>query len=280
MNVQVVDYREPDASRKFTRSIRETGFAVISHHPISAELIHDSFAEWEAFFRSEGKTRYLFDPERQSGFFPFKSENAKDSKIKDLKEFYHYYPWGELPEQARVHTPRIYRMLTTLGSELLGWIEANTPSEVSRNFSMPLSRMIDGSQESLLRPIHYPPFKGDEEPGAIRAAAHEDINLITLLPAATAPGLQVKDLSGHWHDVSCDTGTIAINSGDMLKLASDGYFPSTTHRVVNPAGGDTSKPRFSMPLFLHPGKDVRLSREHTAGSYLRERLLSIGLIKK
>jgi isopenicillin N synthase-like dioxygenase len=101
--------------------------------------------------------------------------------------------------------------------------------------------------------------------------------LITLLPAATAPGLQVKDLAGNWHDVSCDTGTIVINSGDMLKLASHDYYPSTTHRVVNPHTGEARLPRYSMPLFLHPRKDARLTEELTAGEYLDQRLRAIGL---
>jgi isopenicillin N synthase-like dioxygenase len=140
--------------------------------------------------------------------------------------------------------------------------------------------MIEGSDDTLLRPIHYPPLTGGEEEGAIRAAAHEDINLITLLPAATAPGLQVKDAKGNWVNIACDPGSLAINAGDMLQMASGGYYVSTTHQVVNPNGPEAKKPRYSMPLFLHPRKDVKLSDKHTAGSYLEERLIEIGLKKK
>ncbi|CAK9253093.1 unnamed protein product [Sphagnum jensenii] len=122
---------------------------------------------------------------------------------------------------------------------------------------MALPKMVVKSPETLLRSIHYPPLTGAEEEGAVRAAAHEDINLITLLPAASAPGLQVRDLKGNWHDVSCDLGAIAINSGDMLKEASGGYFPSTTHRVMNPRGAEAKLPRYSMPLFLHACPEVR-----------------------
>ena len=113
----------------------------------------------------------------------------------------------------------------------------------------------------------------------MRAAAHEDINLITLLPAATAPGLEVLDTQGRWHSVKCDPGTIAINAGDMLQMASCGFFKSTTHRVVNPRGPEARLPRYSMPLFLHPRAEVRLSAEHTAKSYLEERLRELGLLK-
>ena len=99
---------------------------------------------------------------------------------------------------------------------------------------MPLPDMIKDSTSHLLRIIHYPPLNGTEQMGAIRGGAHEDINLITLLVAGTEPGLQVKDLDGNWHNVSCDQGSLAINSGDMLHEISGKYFPSTTHRVINP----------------------------------------------
>lgn len=279
MNVKKVIYGSPTADRDFATSLRETGFAVLANHPIATRLIHDSFDEWDHFFASDVKHRYTFNPGQQSGFFPFRTENAKNVKQKDLKEFYHYYPWGELPEGTRVHTPILYGELKKLGSELLNWIEKNTPAEVRNRFDRPLSAMVDESQETLLRAIHYPPLEGKEEKGAVRAAAHEDINIITLLPAATAPGLQVKDLAGNWHNVPCDAGTIVINSGDMLKEASGGYYPSTTHQVINPSGPEAHKSRYSMPLFLHARSEVRLSARHTAGSYLEERLREIGLKK-
>jgi isopenicillin N synthase-like dioxygenase len=137
--------------------------------------------------------------------------------------------------------------------------------------------MVDGSAQTLLRVLHYPPLGGDEEEGAVRAAAHEDINLITLLVAATAPGLQLRDARGDWHDVPADPGTIVVNAGDMLQMATDGHYRSTSHRVVNPPAREASRSRLSMPLFLHPRKEVRLSDRHTAGSYLEERLREIGL---
>ncbi len=278
MNVKTVNFQGPKAAQEFRTSLRETGFAVISNHPIPFRLVTETFEEWARFFASASKFEHKFDQQKQAGYFPFKSENAKDSKKKDLKEFFHYYPWGELPPEARTLTPVLYRELLRMGAELLRWLDSESPSEVKSRLSMPLVSMIENSGDTLLRPIHYPPMDGSEEEGAVRAAAHEDINLITLLPAATAPGLQVKDLQGLWIDVPCDPGTIVVNSGDMLKLATDGYYPSTTHRVVNPIGPEARKPRYSMPLFLHPRKDVRLSPGHTAGSYLAERLREIGLL--
>jgi isopenicillin N synthase-like dioxygenase len=121
-------------------------------------------------------------------------------------------------------------------------------------------------------------MSGSEELGAIRAAAHEDINLITVLPAANEPGLQVKNKQGEWMDVPSDFGNIIINIGDMLQEASGGYFPSTSHRVINPEGTDKTKSRISLPLFLHPNPEVVLSERHTADSYLMERLRELGVI--
>ena len=200
MNVLKVKYTSPEAAAQFTYSLRETGFAVITDHPIPAELVSQVFGDWKAFFESSEKTKYTFDPAKQAGYFPFRTEQAKDSQVKDLKEFFHLYPWNEMPAGMSGATRDLYARLNTMAAELLGWIEDNSPAEVKRGFKIPLPDMITNSQDTLLRPIHYPPLTGGEEEGAIRAAAHEDINLITLLPAATAPGLQVKDTKGNWYD--------------------------------------------------------------------------------
>lgn len=278
MKVQTVNYLAQDAGKHFVESLRSTGFAVIANHPIPAELISNVYREWSNFFSSETKHRYLFNSEKQAGYFPFKSENAKDSTKKDLKEFFHHYPWAEFPSGTNEFSPKLYQLMVNLSLELLDWIDSNLPKEIKIRFSMPLTQMVKDSPEQLLRVIHYPPLSGAEEEGAVRAAAHEDINLITLLPAATQPGLQVLDLEGRWHTVECDPGTLIINSGDMLKEASGGYFPSTTHRVMNPSGAEARNPRYSMPLFVHPRKEVMLSTLYTAGAYLKERLTQIGLI--
>lgn len=279
MQVLSVKYGSPDAPQRFAESLHDTGFAVVSNHPIPAELIRGVFQDWADFFAGTEKMKYKFDPKKQEGYFPFKTENAKDSKVKDLKEFFHLYPTTKAPEGMSPRTREMFTRLERLSIELLGWIQDNTPEHVRSKFSMPLTQMTEGSNETLLRPIHYPPLSGAEEEGAIRAAAHEDINLITLLPAATAPGLQVKDLKGNWYEVECNPGDLVINAGDMLQEASGGYYISTTHQVVNPRGPAAYQPRYSMPLFLHPRPDVRLSAAHTAGSYLDQRLREIGLLK-
>ncbi|MBI3541962.1 MAG: isopenicillin N synthase family oxygenase [Deltaproteobacteria bacterium] len=279
MNVLHVRYDDPKAPELFARSLRQTGFAVVTNHPIAPELVSSAYGEWERFFASGEKLAHRFDPARQAGYFPFRTEKAKGYAVSDLKEFYHYYPQRiRLPEMAAVHTPALYAQLSQLGAELLGWLEDYTPEHIRCAFSMPLRRMIQNSEETLLRPIHYPPLSGAEEKDAIRAAEHEDINLITLLPAATAPGLQVKDTEGRWHEVSCNPGELVINAGDMLQMVTQGYFSSTPHRVMNPTGAGAASSRYSMPLFLHPAPDVRLSKTHTARTYLRERLAEIGLL--
>lgn len=277
MNVQTVDYNSSSAPEEFTKSLKDTGFAVLSNHPIKFNLIQEVYHEWEEFFKSNSKNNYLFDEIKQDGYFPFLSENAKDSHFKDLKEFYHIYPKGRFPKELSTNTYELYNKLSKLAEILLSWIEDNIPTKISENFSIPLSKMVHKSPKNLLRIIHYPPLKGDEVPGMVRAAAHGDINLLTVLVAGTKPGLQVQDLNENWHDVSCNPGTIAVNTGDMLQMASNGFLPSTIHRVINPKGEIPNQSRLSMPLFLHPHDDVKLSERYSAIEYLNERLQKIGL---
>ena len=120
-------------------------------------------------------------------------------------------------------------------------------------------------------------YSGDEEVDAIRAAAHEDINLITLLVSPSAPGLQALDKEGVWQSVPCKKNTITVNIGDMLQECTQGYYRSTKHRVVNPSGDIKNISRYSMPLFLHPREQVRLSERYTAKQYLGERIRELGL---
>jgi isopenicillin N synthase-like dioxygenase len=277
MQVKTIDCRADDAAQQFTASLRGTGFAILKNHPIDSTLVEQVYSDWARFFGNSNKRDYLFDPDDQDGFFPFLSENAKDHAQKDLKEFFHYYPWGKCPNYLRADTDRLYNQLRSLASILLNWVEENSPKAVRKGYSMGLSDMINESPGTLMRVLNYPALQGDEQPNAIRAAAHEDINLLTCLVASTEPGLQVQDVKGNWHDVDCDPGNIAVNVGDMLEMCSGNYFPSTTHRVVNPVGSHSHKARMSIPLFLHPRADVVLSERHTAGSYLTERLQELGL---
>ncbi|UJF21056.1 isopenicillin N synthase family dioxygenase [Shewanella sp. OMA3-2] len=279
MKLETIDYRAPDSAERFVKSLHETGFGVLSNHPIKQALVETIYQEWYAFFNSEEKQAYLFKPETQDGFFPASiSETAKGHNVKDIKEYFHVYPWGRIPDTLRDNILEYYQQANHFASELLGWIEQHSPADVAEKYSIQLSEMISNSQKTLLRILHYPPMQGDEELGAIRAAAHEDINLITILPAANEPGLQVKNKQGEWVDVPSDFGSIIINIGDMLQEASGGYFPSTSHRVINPQGADKTKSRISLPLFLHPNPEVVLSERHTADSYLMERLRELGVI--
>ena len=276
IDIQSIDYNKNSSPKVFEKSLRDTGFAVISNHPISHELINNVYSDWETFFLNNDKFKYLFNKNSQDGFFPYLTENAKNSTIKDLKEFYHIYPWGKFPDTMGPSTMVLYDEIVSLASQLLGWLERECPLNVKSNFSIPLNTMIEESASNLFRIIHYPPIEDSYEVNALRAAPHEDINLITVLLAGSEPGLQAQDLNGNWHDISCDKNTIVVNSGDMLKMASNNYYPSTTHRVINP-DSNSNVSRYSMPLFLHPRDEVILNKEHTAGTYLNERLSQIGL---
>ena len=279
MNVQIVDYQSQNARNALATSLRETGFAVLENHPITPERIDQAYQDWGNFFADDSKNDWLFDPEKQDGFFPFKSENAKGASEKDLKEFYHVYSWGRVPDSLETMTRQLYGDLVSLGQELLTWLDAEMPEELQQKMTLPLAAMMENSAQSLLRILHYPPLSGDAPAEAIRAAAHEDINLITLLLAGSQPGLEAQDTSGHWHSVSCDPGMITINNGDMLSLATDGYYPSTTHRVVNPDAGENiaNTSRYSMPMFLHPRPEAPLKEGFTADMFLQQRLKEIGL---
>ena len=279
MQLVAIDYNDPNAAELFTKSLRDTGFGVLKNHPLQKSWVSSIYKNWQGFFDSEAKEKFTYNVDKQDGFFPTTvSETAKGFKVKDIKEYFHYYPWGQCPEELHEEIQNYYSNAIDLASELLSWVEKYSPADVAKHYSQPLSDMIKDSDQTLLRVLHYPPFEGNEEPDAIRAAAHEDINLLTVLPAANEPGLQVQLSNGEWLDVPCDFGTLIVNIGDMLQEASQGYFPSTTHRVINPAGVDLKKSRISLPLFLHPRPDVVLSDKHTADSYLKERLRELGVI--
>jgi isopenicillin N synthase-like dioxygenase len=278
MFVKTVDFRAGDAPAQFLASLRETGFAVLNHHPLPMSLVSDIYAEWGSFFNGTDKQNYVFDRQKQDGWFsPEVSETAKGHTQRDLKEFYHVFTWGRIPDYLRQDALDYHAQATGLAQTLLGWIETGLPAEIAGALSEPLSQMIADSPYTLLRVLRYPPLTGDEPAGAVRAAEHEDINLITILPAASAPGLEVRDRNGTWHEVPCEPGAVVVNVGDMLQEATAGWLPSTPHRVANPTGDDAKQSRISLPLFLHPRGEVVLSARHTAGSYLDERLRELGV---
>jgi isopenicillin N synthase-like dioxygenase len=272
MDVLVVDLDSPTAPQDFVRSLRSTGFAVLRNHPVPKDLVESVHQEWHRFFSSDAKHAYLFRPEQDGYYPPSIAETAKGASVRDLKEFFHVYEWGQYPAEVSGDALELRRLGAELAVTLLGWAEAGLPADVAVGLSVPLSSMMDGSTRTMLRVLHYPPLSGGEEPGAVRAAAHEDINLITVLPGSQEPGLQVLDRAGRWHDVPADPGTVVINAGDMLQLATGGWYPSTTHRVVNPAGEGRSRSRMSTPLFLHPADAVQLSPDWTALAFLQERI--------
>lgn len=279
MEVLVVDYHAENAAELFAKSLKETGFGVLKNHPISQDKVESIYKNWYDFFCTQEKHDFLYDKEHQDGYFPPSiSEVAKGHSIKDIKEFFHVYPQGRIPESLKEEVLDYYEEANKLAQELLGWVQEQTPDDIKHSFSEDLPSMIDDSDKTLLRILHYPPLTGGEEPGAIRAAAHEDINLLTVLPAANEPGLQVKAKDGSWLDVPCEFGTLVINTGDMLQEATQGYYKSTSHRVINPEGQSQAKSRLSLPLFLHPRSEVVLSERYTAGSYLMERLKELGVL--
>ncbi|QGG80155.1 isopenicillin N synthase family oxygenase [Litorivicinus lipolyticus] len=278
MKIGLVDCQAADAAAQFSRSLTDTGFAVLVNHGVDASCIDAVYQSWAKFFAQPDAVKREFVQDGQRGFFPYRSENAKGQAQKDLKEFFQVYPDARVPDEQLQITQDTYDALAGLGQRLLGWLQQQAPTSVSEQFSVPLTAMAAQSPKTMFRILHYPPVDAQQaRAGAIRAAAHEDINLITLLLAGSAPGLQAMDRDGQWHDVSCDAGMIAVNAGDMLQMASGGYYPSTTHRVVNPQGAEAGVARYSMPMFIHPHADAVLKPGTTADQYLNERLREIGL---
>jgi isopenicillin N synthase-like dioxygenase len=160
------------------------------------------------------------------------------------------------------------------------------PLDLPRDF---FSNMM-GEGNSILRLLHYPPIPAGVDPRCVRAAAHEDINLITVLVAATASGLELKDRDGTWLPIDSDPNSLIVDAGDMLSRLTNNVIPSTTHRVVNPDDG-TNSARYSMPYFIHPNPDAMLTclpscvgegakyPPISAQDFLYQRLREIGLLK-
>ncbi len=275
MTVAIVDMYSAEAEHAFIETLRHTGFAVLRNSPLDGERLQRMARDWKEFFAGDDKWNYLAQEVASgntSGYIPPNvSETAVGHGQKDLKEFFHIVPDTDMPEalkeDAQAHLADGY----SLGVLLLGWVDLHCGDLLPASLRGSLADSLS-TTDSLFRILHYPPLAGDEPAGAVRAAAHEDINLLTLLPVSAEPGLQVFGRDGQWHTVPGQPGDIIINSGDMLQEASGRHLPSTTHRVVNPSDASENQSRIAMPYFLAPQLDVRLSERHTAGSYLRERL--------
>lgn len=255
----------------FFVGLKEYGFIVLKDHPIPDVLLNNAYSLLEELFSLETETKMKYALKEngfQRGYTPFGQEHAKDSPVMDLKEFWHVgrdlqeghryssiYPknvWpSELPEFQSIMM-KIYRSLDEAGKVML---EALTFSlDLERDYFTKM--MSEGN--SILRLLHYPPIPDGVDPRCVRAAPHEDINLITILVAATASGLQLKDRDGKWLPIQSDPNSLIVDAGDMLARLTNDVIPSTTHQVVNPDDG-TNGHRYSMPYFIHPNPDAMLT---------------------
>ena len=208
--VAKVSYADPSAPQLFTESLRRTGFGVLTNHPIAQSTLEEIYREWLGFFDNEAKHRYRWDPEKQDGFFSAaEAETAKGGKKRDLKEYFHVFPWGRYPREI---TEATHQILRTGERPRRRVARLGRRPHAGRGQSQILpaaSQMIRGSSRTLLRVLRYPPITGEEHSDAVRAAAHEDINLLTVLPAANAAGPAIarqpgrsgamcRQISGRW----------------------------------------------------------------------------------
>ncbi|WP_375771458.1 isopenicillin N synthase family oxygenase [Archangium gephyra] len=292
--------------RVFGEALKEFGFVSVEGHGIDDGLIRRTYADVESFFRmpEQVKQRYHV-PEfgGQRGYTPFGREHAKNRTVGDLKEFWHvgrdlpeghprrpdtaaYNVWPEEVPSFRPNTLSLFNALDEAAALML--------QAVAEYFGIERNTFSDMAQDgtSVLRVIHYPPLKEKFIPGAVRAAEHEDINLITLLCEGTASGLELLTRDGEWIPVDTLRGQIVVDSGDMMSRITNGVIPATTHRVVNPPSAAEDNTRYSMPFFVHPYPECMLEAlpgtvtpekpgqpPITADAFLKQRLREIGLIK-
>lgn len=308
--IPTLDIRRYDADRdafvaELGAAYREWGFAGIRNHGIPQTLIDGAYDVFKAFFALPADVKMQYHVKGGGGargYTPFGIETAKDSKYPDLKEFWHI--GREIPRDSKyadVMAPNLwpsevpgfreygyglFDALDALGSRVL--------RALALHIDLPENYFDDKTNfgNSILRPIHYPPITTPDVPN-VRAGAHEDINLITLLVGASAQGLEVLSRKREWVPFTADADTIVVNIGDMLQRLTNHVYPSTTHRVTNPPGEAARQPRYSVPFFLHPNPDFmidalpscvsadnpnRYPQPISAHEYLQERLREIKLI--
>lgn len=288
------------------RSFRQFGFALVRDHGLDRKLVAQAWALTKAFFAlpdAEKRRYHLPGISGARGYTPFGTEIAKGATRHDLKEFWHVgrdlparHPlesampaniWPLSPEGFEQTFRALFSEMDRVGGLLLSRIALHL--KLAEDWFEPA--IEDGN--SILRLLHYPPVQGDAQ-GAIRAEAHEDINLITLLLGAEEAGLQLLDRDGAWVDVAPQEGALVVNIGDMLQRLTNHVLPSTTHRVRNPSGPAAGHSRYAMPFFLHlrsnfpistlpqcigAGNPDRYPQPITADAYLQQRLKEIGLAK-
>lgn len=284
--------------------IKDYGFIILKDHDVSKELLLNAYEILEKFYKLPSSKKQSYISEMgggQRGYTAFGQEHAKGSPVMDLKEFWHvgrevpsghafekYYPMNIWPDDSvpefKPVFQQLYSQLETAGIQMMEAL--SYPLQVEKDF---FSKMvIEGN--SILRLLHYPPIPEGVDTRCVRAAAHEDINFITILPAATTSGLQLKDRDGAWLDIESDFGSLIVDAGDMLARITNDVIPSTTHRVINPQDG-TNNSRYSMPFFMHPHPESMLSCLNScrgkgakygdilAHEFLMQRLREIGLVK-
>jgi len=265
-DIAVVSLAQPieNIADELGRSFEEYGFAVIRDHGIPQELIDRAEALSKAFFALPDDVKRAYHIPGGGGargYTPFGVEKAKDAKVHDLKEFWHVgrelaagHPlvefmaaniWPAEVADFRETFTELYVAFETAGLRVLEGIALHLG--LDREFFGPTVK--DGN--SVMRLLRYPPLEGAEAEGAIRAAAHGDINTITLLLGAEEAGLELLTRQGEWKAVAVPEGALVINVGDMLDRLTNGLLRSTTHRVVNPRGEAAYRARYSMPFFLH-----------------------------
>jgi isopenicillin N synthase-like dioxygenase len=311
-SVDLADFlsEDPNRKQKFVNEIgtayENIGFVSLRSHFLDDALVSNLYKEVKAFFALDLAKKKQYEIEGlsgQRGYVSFGKEHAKGKKEGDLKEFWHFgqEPSEDAnlsevyPENVRVDElpnfnatgMQAYRMLEKTGIYVLR--------------ALALYIGVDefyfdhwaSNGNSILRPIHYPPITKEPE-GAVRAGAHGDINLITLLMGASSGGLQVLRKDGQWIDAIPQEDELVINVGDMLERHTNNKLRSTIHRVVNPPKEQWDSPRFSIPFFMHPRGDMDLScmdlcidEQHPksfddimAGDFLIQRLIEIGHLKK
>ena len=288
------------------KAFQEIGFCAVRGHFLDDDLVNRLYSQIKLFFDlpTEVKRKYEH-PEfsGQRGYVSFGKESAKGSKHGDLKEYWHfgqyiseneiskynYFPniiVEELPEFNKVGE-EVYKTLEKTAKYVLRALALFL--EIDENY---FDNYIKNGN-SILRPIHYPPITEDPKE-AVRAAAHGDINLITLLMGAHGKGLQVQNTRGEWIDAVASEDELMINIGDMLSRHTNNVLKSTVHRVVNPDKELLKKSRYSIPFFMHPISKMKLNvlestiseefpkayEDITAGEFLEERLIELGLLKK
>jgi isopenicillin N synthase-like dioxygenase len=299
----------PSKKQKFINEIgqayEEIGFVALKGHFLSDELSEKLYTEVKNFFDlpEEIKESYEIDGiGGQRGYTSFGKESAKGKKEGDLKEFWHFGQEVIGNDKLKAEYPKNVIVnevpnFNKVGMETYKMLE-KTAIYVLRALALYIGLdefyfdkyVINGN--SILRPIHYPPLKGEPK-GAVRAAAHGDINLITLLMGASASGLEVQNKKGEWIPVTALPEQLVINVGDMLERLTNNKLRSTIHRVVNPPREDWDKPRYSIPFFTHPISEMSLNclpecidethpkvyEDISAGEFLNERLRELGLLK-